>query len=1247
MPIVVNNMRAGEISARVDRLKSAEIVANGLLKAQNVTISPQGGVRKRPSLRRITTLPTGRNWARLFAWDKSEAERLTLCYADNGEFRVMLQGDNTDDSGVLVDVEGRGNIDTQDVMQFYNQGNRVIFTDGSAPRHIIASPVNVGDRVILLTNETQAGALLRNFAVSPGDPMETYTPPADQPIELADAHFSNTGKSTFLTVGELRSVFTPAAQSSGATSNFGVFAASGFTNNPQTYKNPTTSITINQVWVQRSGGGNQNKMRVALSTFPAWLENVVVRWGSTGQYSRTFTANNQFADVALTTAEKESWERGTGLYSVELVRRTADFTRRNNIQVRKQARAGDTHFAEFARWGDGDGSTRTARFFTSQFTPSINNTLLFGTPASGTFPTQMGGIWRLRKEGDTAQVQGALTVITQPGSTFLRVGTPEQMGVFAGTQGTGDWVLELQGFADTTGIINAALDGGIAITEVYLHSNESVLRLSQTGLTSAYRIVIEAGFPTQAIEFTPGATTLTLNAAQLAAFRSDRAISIRAESQHIGLEANEADFYAMAVEGNRPVYIRGRDYFALNAAKGLTRLPLLDSRRVSALVVDDRFQNFPEVILQNFRERVLPLAVAGGMSFSGDNIKTLLTVSDFIAFRPPVLNPPTYYFDDATEYMREQERIGKQFCIKTDDISGGSLTAGEYELEWVAQAPLDEDDNELTPVGTNGNARPDLNRRGITETFEDRSTTPPTIRAVTGWKRSNNTIVDIPDPLPSGATIYDYPNSPVAKRGTLVARRIGDNSANIGKPPGRYAMVWNDTDGFPRTVAQPQSRLAYGSNRTFPARVWMSVIGQPGNFLDARPQADDNTQPDTPRPDFSLILELDTSTIQQMVNDAALLVFTQNEAHIATGPFQANNPAAAHARRFGRLGQEFNVGAAVIDENVFVYSNGAPFGLLYDGIDIGYISQNLSAQRNEDIMRNYRDAVLITGAEGVDRRMVPLHPLCDLSAISSADEAATNEGLRPVRIVATQPKGLNGAYLVLYLMSDGTIRAFHSLHREGFFAWSRWNFFEAENGVGTASEKIGDDPVTGRRKIIDISAEGSIVNLLDNRGHVYRLDGDQTADFVDGAEVAISVNLELPTFALPDPRFPGEALINPKQVEYAMFHFNDLSGATMVTAYGNDTDQYAMELKPQFPGDYNPLLPEGSAERTVFRGQRKVELSNFYTGDIDTDKKNTLEITNSGTEAWELLRVETEVQIDSTESALAFAGATARIRSGV
>lgn len=1178
MAIVVNSFRAGLISERVDRLKSAEIVQNGLLRADNVVIQPQGGVRARPGLQLLANLNDGlpagmsESWRRLFAWDKSPEERLNVAYSESGRFRVMLE------RGELIDVEGRGNVEAQGEMQAQVQGNRIIFTDGREPKHILANPVNVGGDVVLLTNQTGATTVMTNYAP---DPPAAYEQFADQPISLSA--FNNTTKTAALSVGEFRSAFTPADGGAGQVLVF--------SNNPHTYKGGSpTEITIRSVERQ-----SDNHLRLRLSDFPAWLEKAVVSWGDTqnpDQYSREFTAADSRSTV-LSGAELTQWNNARGVYSVRLERRLGGET---NSFVQSSAfvvvESGAWEYyqqmgtASLPGFGDGFRLTtaRTGEFWFG----SVDTRPLWTPRNSAQRYVEYNFTGALERKEITLSVQsGGTTVFSQtlPISARVRFTFPSDAVAIA---------------------FNRGVSGNLS------NNNERV--------TSTIRLT------------------------------------------NSGLEEVGADFVAMAVTHNaaglgRPVYIRGRDFFMLNDAGDLTRLPLQDNRVVNALIVDSHFRNQASVILQTFRERVLPLVWPriNPLRFRGDVLARLLTTSDFLAFRPPIINPPLVFFEKEEEWDLERRRIGPRFCFNTANAHSegvaASATEGEYEFEFAAAAPVDEYGSQLTPVGTNGNARPDLHRRGITEVFEDRSTTPPTVREVTGWKYGNST--DIPSPLHGtivnvvGNDIYLFPNSPVAEFGTLVARRVDRQipvTSLIGKAAGRYAMAWNDTDGWPVSATSPQNRLAYAGSRTYPARIWMSVIGEPANFLDTRPPpptpADGDVKAPVARANYAVRLDLDTSAIRDMVNDAALLVFTQNEAHIANGPFNALNQATSHTRRFGRLGQEFNTGSAIIDENVFIFANGAPFGLLYDGIDIGYISQNLSAQRNEKVMENYRGRTIASGAEGTDRQVYEVGPLADVTAIGDYSQAAQNEDLRPVRIVATQPHGLNGAYLVLYLMSDGTVRAFHTLHREGFFAWARWDFFEAANKNIDGSDKIGSD----RRKIIDISAQGRLVTLLDNTGRIYTLNGEQPWDDLNESVLQtgnenekrdIAVELELPSFALLDPRFPGQALINPKRLEFLTLFFNPISGENAAVAHGDKDDTQTISLEPDYQGIARHAVVEGADDEggapkaTKFYGQRRVEFSAAFTANYDTDRKFTVTITHTGKEQWELLRAEAEVEVSS------------------
>lgn len=511
--------------------------------------------------------------------------------------------------------------------------------------------------------------------------------------------------------------------------------------------------------------------------------------------------------------------------------------------------------------------------------------------------------------------------------------------------------------------------------------------------------------------------------------------------------------------------------------------------------------------------------------------------------------------------------------------SGG----GEWILEAQTSAVLDI---ELERVGNTNTFRQKDNVNGSGK---------GTIRTPTKWRyhaqtfptTNRNQDITLAN-LPAAIAAYGY----LSQEAVLTAGNV------IGKPKGRYAMLWNDIDGYPKTATKTQGRFAYGGTDAHPAVVWLSRVNQSDSFLDARPayaiigsaySREDRAI--SVRADYSFDLELNAFAISAIVSDSSpLIIFTRDEAHIGRGVFNAVNPAEFITQRFGHYGQAENIGIASIDEQLFAFSYGAAYAFFYQSIEAGYIPQNISAARNEEIFRN---------DDGMPQR--------------------------PVRVVAAQPADLDGAYLVFFLMPDGSMRVYHTLHRFEFAAWTKWTFFDGEED---------------ERKIIDITAQGGEVRLLDNAGCVYALDASRFADD-KGAEnggvekvLPIPIVLELPSIS--DPRYQGDLLITPKDLHYAILYFKELSNqsdgkATAVHFIGNDT----IDLSVQFDADPGGRVvidppPEDPTPlpECVSNVRRKCgRTTSPFFAFSNTDIEATVRIENRGVQPWELTRIDLEVGV--------------------
>lgn len=268
---------------------------------------------------------------------------------------------------------------------------------------------------------------------------------------------------------------------------------------------------------------------------------------------------------------------------------------------------------------------------------------------------------------------------------------------------------------------------------------------------------------------------------------------------------------------------------------------------------------------------------------------------------------------------------------------------------------------------------------------------------------------------------------------TLERRSVNDDE--VGKRQGYYSMIWNPVDGWPAVSELKDGRLVFAGSKSHPATIWYSVVGDALDFLDDTPlpdipetqQTDESTNEDI-KADYATSRRLNAfNPIVSLRSDTDLLVFTEGGEWSIEGVMDAEDITTARARQYGHLGSQPATGTAAIDDQVFYASKNSAQGLLYDSTFRGYIPYNITAGRNEKLL---------------------------------------NEA-RVVRLAAAQPKNLNGSYLVFYLKDDGEIAVYHTLNKQEFMAWSRWNF----------NETIGH--------ISDIACVDDDIYLLDARGRVH------------------------------------------------------------------------------------------------------------------------------------------------------------------
>ena len=362
-------------------------------------------------------------------------------------------------------------------------------------------------------------------------------------------------------------------------------------------------------------------------------------------------------------------------------------------------------------------------------------------------------------------------------------------------------------------------------------------------------------------------------------------------------------------------------------------------------------------------------------------------------------------------------------------------------------------------------------------------------------------------------------------------------------------MAWNNRDGFPAVCNFISQRLFFAGSVGFPATLWGSVVGDAFNFLNATRQ-DDNADEALVEADYGITRTLDSyDEIYEIRNENETLILTAGGEYSISGEWLANDAGKLISRRSSAFGSTANLGAAVIDEQIFFASRTAAISLYYDGTFRGWNPINVSAFRNEDIlMRRRADGTLSNFAareDGTDNTAMPLSVK---------------------RVLAVQQRNLNGAYLVLYLMNDGTLRCFHTLYREEFFAWSRWDF---------------DDAVS------DMCAVDDDVVLMGANG-IYRLEPEQFWD--DNGEAAgddaakrkaVAVRLRSPDLAMPQSQ--GATTFNKKKLNGLYIDVFQHGELTLTAAADGDRESELVKILPR----ERVLRPE-----VPFRYEKKLNLPN-------------------------------------------------------
>ena len=111
-----------------------EVRRGALLEAENVSIRPQGGARKRPCLSVIAAVEA--NTARIFGWHRSERERFLVGITRGGEARIYNTDIPTPDNAPAI----KGSLsfaNAERINAFHFADTMIITTPGQSPQEIV------------------------------------------------------------------------------------------------------------------------------------------------------------------------------------------------------------------------------------------------------------------------------------------------------------------------------------------------------------------------------------------------------------------------------------------------------------------------------------------------------------------------------------------------------------------------------------------------------------------------------------------------------------------------------------------------------------------------------------------------------------------------------------------------------------------------------------------------------------------------------------------------------------------------------------------------------------------------------------------------------------------------------------------------------------------------------------------------------------------------------------------------------
>ena len=294
----------------------------------------------------------------------------------------------------------------------------------------------------------------------------------------------------------------------------------------------------------------------------------------------------------------------------------------------------------------------------------------------------------------------------------------------------------------------------------------------------------------------------------------------------------------------------------------------------------------------------------------------------------------------------------------------------------------------------------------------------------------------------------------------LVAEAIGNDDLQV--PIGRYTMDWNAADGWYRTTSSRDSRLIHGGSLGLPNKLWFSTaekandfqrsyVERPGEGVDQSPIAAQVIS------DFGFSRFIDgNDPIQNMYSGQSFQVYGRSGEYVMFGSLDASNLSRLEIRKYGSLGSRASVGVVEIDEHTYFFTGDSAITLFYLSDEQGYKPYNLNTQYNESVFKTYWNDTITRDRVEVYNGLVPQ---------------------RVIRLAGGNTGDINSGYPVYFLDDNGWVKVFHTEHkannRQGFFAWSRYNFFQEQVEITVQTGVEGESGATEMRTVLQYNQKYS------------------------------------------------------------------------------------------------------------------------------------------------------------------------------